>query len=299
MTDNFLRAIIEDPEDDGPRLVYADWLDEHGQPERAAFIRLQLERAPLEPHNHTFGPTRADPRVLTRAEAARRKRLLEREGRLWDEHGQRWLAKLPVLKGIEWGRPYRGLVEEVRVDSFRTFRTHAGRLFELVPLRGVDFQDMKADSAVRLASFPALARLRYLTFHGSELGDRGAIALAESPHVANLTSLEMSMSMVDDAGAAALARSPYLGNLRALFMYMNRTGSAGAAQLARSTTLSRLAVLVLELNHVTDWGARAFAETDQLPELLFLSLYDQFSGPLSREVRAALRRRWCKRLLPG
>src|SRR5829696_7436743 len=38
-----LRAIIENPEDDAPRLVFADWLDEHGEPDRAEFIRLQIE----------------------------------------------------------------------------------------------------------------------------------------------------------------------------------------------------------------------------------------------------------------
>src|SRR4051812_6366435 len=39
--DAFLRAIIDNPDDDLPRLVYADWLDEHGDPDRAEFIRLQ------------------------------------------------------------------------------------------------------------------------------------------------------------------------------------------------------------------------------------------------------------------
>src|SRR5207253_4331362 len=42
-----LRAIVERPEDDGVRLVYADWLEEHGQPERADFIRVQIELARL------------------------------------------------------------------------------------------------------------------------------------------------------------------------------------------------------------------------------------------------------------
>src|SRR5262245_44894995 len=40
-----LAAIRQTPEDDAPRLVYADWLDEHGQPERAEFIRVQCELA--------------------------------------------------------------------------------------------------------------------------------------------------------------------------------------------------------------------------------------------------------------
>jgi uncharacterized protein (TIGR02996 family) len=37
-----LRAIIANPDDDTPRLVYADWLDENGQPERAVAIRAHI-----------------------------------------------------------------------------------------------------------------------------------------------------------------------------------------------------------------------------------------------------------------
>jgi uncharacterized protein (TIGR02996 family) len=36
---DFLTGICETPEDDHLRLIFADWLDENGQPERAAFIR--------------------------------------------------------------------------------------------------------------------------------------------------------------------------------------------------------------------------------------------------------------------
>lgn len=41
----FLAAIISAPDDDTPRLVYADWLQEHGDDARAEFIRLQCEKA--------------------------------------------------------------------------------------------------------------------------------------------------------------------------------------------------------------------------------------------------------------
>ena len=41
----FLRTIIDAPDDDGPRLVYADWLEEHGETARAEFIRVQCELA--------------------------------------------------------------------------------------------------------------------------------------------------------------------------------------------------------------------------------------------------------------
>lgn len=39
---SFLRAICAAPDDDTPRLIFADWLEEHGEPERAAFIRDQI-----------------------------------------------------------------------------------------------------------------------------------------------------------------------------------------------------------------------------------------------------------------
>src|SRR5262245_47579116 len=56
MTDHdaLLRAICEYPRDDLPRLVYADWLDEHGEPERAAFIRTDIAADRLDP----FDPVR-------------------------------------------------------------------------------------------------------------------------------------------------------------------------------------------------------------------------------------------------
>jgi uncharacterized protein (TIGR02996 family) len=40
--DALLRAVIENPADDAPRLVYADWCEEHGDPDRAEFIRVQI-----------------------------------------------------------------------------------------------------------------------------------------------------------------------------------------------------------------------------------------------------------------
>src|SRR5262249_26518532 len=47
LVDAFLSDILESPDDDTSRLIYADWLDDHGQPERAEFIRVQIELARL------------------------------------------------------------------------------------------------------------------------------------------------------------------------------------------------------------------------------------------------------------
>lgn len=41
----FLSTIVDRPDDDHPRLLMADWLEEQGQGERSEFIRVQVELA--------------------------------------------------------------------------------------------------------------------------------------------------------------------------------------------------------------------------------------------------------------
>jgi uncharacterized protein (TIGR02996 family) len=75
----FLQAVLANPNDDGVRLIYADFLEEHGQPERAEFIRLQCTLAKL-PY--------ADPR---------RPALQARELELLRLHQEAWLGPLRPL----------------------------------------------------------------------------------------------------------------------------------------------------------------------------------------------------------
>ena len=58
----FLAEILEHPDDDTPRLIFADWLDDHGEPDRAELIRLQVESAALP---------EGDPRAVSREEQRR------------------------------------------------------------------------------------------------------------------------------------------------------------------------------------------------------------------------------------
>jgi len=82
MTDSdFLAAIIANPADDAPRLVYADWLEEHDDP-RGEFIRVQieLEGSKCEPQCRCGMATRC---------VCRRARLRAREQELM-RHAWRW-----------------------------------------------------------------------------------------------------------------------------------------------------------------------------------------------------------------
>src|SRR5205823_6909699 len=78
MTDDraLLAAVIDSPADDAPRLVYADWLDEHGQSDRAEFVRVQCRLA----HTPTWDPARPA--------------LERREADLLAEHQLDWVAPL-------------------------------------------------------------------------------------------------------------------------------------------------------------------------------------------------------------
>src|SRR5947208_9119202 len=109
----FLAAIVDDPDDDSLRLIYADWLEEQGDP-RGEFIRVQCALAQLPP---------GDPR---------RSALAERERALGDEHGQTWRSDLPpVLRH----QPFvRGFVEVAGL-AVPEFHCHAPVVFASAPVR--------------------------------------------------------------------------------------------------------------------------------------------------------------------
>src|SRR5262245_14766845 len=89
-----LWEIIEHPDDDDPRLIYADWLEERGSP-RAEFIRLQCDRAKLE-------------------QPASRE-LLRREQSLLAAHRWDWLSSLGL--SLMWYAFRRGFVEDAMVSA--------------------------------------------------------------------------------------------------------------------------------------------------------------------------------------
>jgi uncharacterized protein (TIGR02996 family) len=120
-TAGLLRAILEHPEDDALRMVYADWLDDHDQPERAEFIRLQCELSRINPGPDEHAKAS---RLLSRyhkgAPVCMRARapatLLMRESILLDECGEKWFRAdrgmdpfCPVERNAWMFRPLRSM----------------------------------------------------------------------------------------------------------------------------------------------------------------------------------------------
>lgn len=77
-----LAAIAADLGDDTVRLAYADWLDENDQPDRAEFIRVQVELCCLN---------NADIKTFTIGDNDRRRTLHARECQLLIQHAHEWL----------------------------------------------------------------------------------------------------------------------------------------------------------------------------------------------------------------
>src|SRR5690349_2631802 len=84
---SILEACKDEPEDDTPRLILADWLREQGDEDRGNFVQLQVEAARLPPD---------DPQ--------RRERETQASG-LLEAHRAEWLGPLVHLQaGAEFSR---------------------------------------------------------------------------------------------------------------------------------------------------------------------------------------------------
>jgi uncharacterized protein (TIGR02996 family) len=233
--DTFLRAIIADPADDTARLVFADWLEENGEPARGEFIRTEVLLARRDPDDE--------------AAEARRPPLFARRDELLKAHKREWLE--PFLGYARESSFERGFVQEVEVPA-EAFLTHGERWMALTPLTRVKFTDFQFrgdgrpepprltddlfaspllsrlekidlaqtrvtdDDIELLARHPDLSRLRELVLRYNGLGPDGAITLAGMEQLQGLESLDLVGNVIGDRGARAIAQSAHLGGLREL-----------------------------------------------------------------------------------
>jgi uncharacterized protein (TIGR02996 family) len=153
--DAFLRAICANPDDDTPRLAFADWLQEHAEEARAEFIRAQVRFADLLRH----GAPDTDG-------------LARRARELWLLYGQEWCWALPHVAGVTWHDAFfRGFVERATVASDTVLVQNADAVFGQ-PLRQLvvaSFEGVKGFSELS-----GLARLKTLML-ANQLATPGAV----------------------------------------------------------------------------------------------------------------------------
>ena len=248
-----LRAVIEHPDDDARRLVYADWLQQHGDPQ-GELIAVQTRLA------HATAGERGD--LEARAKA------------LLDAHADEWTAQLG--DGVKDVTFRRGLAYAARAPV----RTNMLDLLDRAPIRDLGFtagtgddddEDdepaERVDLARELAADPRLARVELLAT-GVRWGEAAFTTLLASPHLGNLRGLHVADPdcQVYAGHALAAARLPQLEFLALRGDWQGELGDAGVAALAHAQlpALRDLALLNLSCGEP---AARALASSPTLTQL--------------------------------
>ena len=205
----FLQAIVDEPNDDAPRLIFADWLEEHGDVERAEFIRIQIQLDRLPPKQRG------------------RQALEERSAHLLCRYRERWAAALREI--VPWfGTADIGFARGFPI-SLRIFlddlSEHAAELFAIAPIQRIalrgpgarTFGAILVQQWRELIFSPGMKRITHLQLSlddGCRVNDDGIIALAVSPYVCNVTMLDLTAAIFGIEGSRALYQSIRAGSLR-------------------------------------------------------------------------------------
>jgi uncharacterized protein (TIGR02996 family) len=247
----FVAAMMERP-DDAPRLVCADWLEEHGGEAglaRAEFIRVQVELAKLPP---------GDPRGRA---------LLDLESTLLAQHQAGWLGPFAGTEVVF----RRGFIERVRI-GVRAFLDAAEDIFRFTPL--LHAQLLRVSHAnltmTALADSPHVARLRGLSLRGSALGDERLAEFFGRARMSHLEELDLHNSGAGARTFRALRASSF-PRLSVLNVSENYAPGALADLLPETDSLPLRSLDLFAMGLGTD-DVQALLDWPGLEELEELSL---------------------------
>ncbi|HEY1188921.1 MAG TPA: TIGR02996 domain-containing protein [Gemmata sp.] len=277
--DALLDAIREHPDEDTPRLAYADWLDEHapdtgpsparGPSARADYIRVQCALAG-RPYDSPEYPALLE---------------LEEELARWlDAHAGSSHPELP--DDLEWTKSFsygadesyrRGFPEEVEYTDYdeepeenvERITVALEEAFTSVTIRSLRLGDAYGAEIEGLANNPVSARLRGLFLDYIADDDEAAAVrgIVGSEHLTGLRrlGLEFPLSPTD---ARALAQAQNLGALESLAL--DEMTPAGMKTLSAAKWFRGLRALRLWMNNRDT--LRALSELPPMPHLVELEL---------------------------
>jgi|SRR5579883_870888 len=225
----FLRAIFDSPDDDTPRLVYADFLQEHGDEDRATYIRCACELARCAD---------GDPRQeLLRATVTR---LVSQHPSppVWPWADDRTIRgfPLPPSQAAIMASDLAN-VEQLRMNVVRwTPEWYGAKAIRVAPPPRLDSQMLDVLFAlpfVRQATeliicgcernvpveenLPTYVHSILTEFEFEPVITTAVVeSLAQHKGVRRLTALDLRYNSLDNDAARALVKSPYLDNLKRL-----------------------------------------------------------------------------------
>jgi uncharacterized protein (TIGR02996 family) len=252
--DELWSAICKNPADETLRLVFADWLEENGDPHWAKYIRARCALDDKQPDPDTY-PTLFEQFLEAHAGIWRRDRLklpigfwLSRhygnQDEWWGDKNDGMMGGLPSLASID--------TEQISGNEAAVAAEVARRLPELIertPVRGLDLGYGACGHLKTVLATPAAHHLRRLEFdsrppEGKRCPD--VAALVNSEVVSSLTRLELRGQRAVDI--RALAAAPF-EQLRQLVAYQSFHGPTPAIErLTSAPWFRRLQRLLIGLS---------------------------------------------------
>jgi uncharacterized protein (TIGR02996 family) len=247
----FLAAILANPDDKKARLIYADLLQDRGDP-RGDFIALQCARADLSVD---------DPRGAE---------LDDSIAALLKKHKKAWTGACGEARGSRW-EYRRGFVEKLSIDAAHLL-ANAAAIFAAEPLAELNIWkiDESPGGLAPLLELP-LHRIKRLSLARCALTEDDYQALARATTLGAVESLDLTNGGSVEQPVWPLAAATSLPKLRELKLTGAMIGDDQMETLARSTKL-RITRLIAPRNDLRAEGARSVAGAVWAPFLVHLDL---------------------------
>jgi uncharacterized protein (TIGR02996 family) len=277
---SLIRACKAEPDDDAPRLILSDWLEEHVEEIRVKFVRRQLRQDVLsepaiEPNPEWFGEWRhfANEERKSRFSYADAYSFRFERGfiRLRDDYRELYDGLDEILSpAFDWT-----WLEEITFGSWHdgdwTPLFQSPRLLELNRLELID-DGYRSNLLRPLAASPYVINLKHLRLVCVNRIKKDIARLSDCRELAGLRSLvldEMDLVLSD---AKAIAASEVWDRLRKLSIRGARIGDAGLIALAAGRHRPLLSELGLLFGSYSDDGLIFLARTDRFPALQSLAI---------------------------
>jgi uncharacterized protein (TIGR02996 family) len=279
-------SICANPDDDTPRLVFADWLDENGESKRAAFIRASIEEfrqatadTSASAVHEFFSSNLIRASVLldwseVDLELHQLNTVFRTTGTLHFQPTER-SEKLPRIKGVKYDFINRGFFNHIHITNPAQFLKHRKTIFRSTPITSLWFDRLGLDQAKELLGSDDLGQIRELGF-GENVSPEAIHVLGNHRDAVGVRKLKMVAGEQGQEQFEALAAGTYWRGVK-WFEVSNLDGvDSSAPDLIMSDLLNRPQFQRIQRLHA--WGndlgdltARAIA-TGALSELRFLDL---------------------------
>ncbi len=191
------QEIAADPDNDTLRLAFANWLDDHEQPGRAKFIRVQISLANQK--DEINGRPWTD---------ELQSEYTKREEDLRHQYGDVLRKELEPIRSIGFATAdfERGFPEALHLSNPKKQLPALATLGETSTVRTLWLREKQLDDD-DLKYLPALPQLKELDLAQTQIGDPAMVHLTTLSH---LKKLDLSDTYVTDDGLRTLAQSPHL-----------------------------------------------------------------------------------------